>query len=57
VLLDHDISTVIFSPDGKSSCRLKSRRLEMAHHRRTSPEKQNGWLSAGSTMTRSLSAV
>src|SRR5262249_4493923 len=49
VLLDHDISTVIFAPDGKSLLSIPEVRADWKRltDRRTAPEKQNGWLVCG----------
>jgi hypothetical protein len=49
VLLDHDISTGIFSPDGKSLLSIPEVRADWKRltDRRFSPEKQNGWLVCG----------
>jgi hypothetical protein len=49
VLLDHDISTVVFDAEGKSLLSIPEIKHDLAHltDRKFKPEKQNGWIVCG----------
>jgi hypothetical protein len=49
VLLDHDISTVIFDPEGKALLSISEVKADLARltSRSFAPERQRGWLVAG----------